>query len=111
MTAKRRPMKNSISGAAASWHSNHASPSLPSLLKRLILLHSTLSSSSKLTERKKKPSLLLVEATEQKMGIPSEMRDVWIQRRIDSFLIPSPAEDEKKLRAARFSQGFYLSFP
>ncbi|XWS17678.1 hypothetical protein CRYUN_Cryun33cG0088200 [Craigia yunnanensis] len=38
------------------------------------------------------------------MGIPSEMRDVWLQRRIDSFLIPSPAEDEKKLRAARFSQ-------
>ncbi|XWS26366.1 hypothetical protein CRYUN_Cryun26dG0026300 [Craigia yunnanensis] len=38
------------------------------------------------------------------MGIPSEMRDVWLQRRRDSFLIPSPAEDEKKLRAARFSQ-------
>ncbi|XP_039054886.1 early nodulin-93-like [Hibiscus syriacus] len=38
------------------------------------------------------------------MGITSEMRDVWVQRRTDSFLIPSPAEDEKKLRADHYSQ-------
>ncbi|XP_022729111.1 early nodulin-93-like [Durio zibethinus] len=38
------------------------------------------------------------------MGIQSERRDVWLQRRRDSFLIPSPAEDEKKLRAERFSK-------
>ncbi|KAK8509248.1 hypothetical protein V6N13_062300 [Hibiscus sabdariffa] len=38
------------------------------------------------------------------MGIPSEIRDVWIQRKTNSFPIPSPAEDEKKLRAQQFSQ-------
>ncbi|OMO86633.1 Early nodulin 93 ENOD93 protein [Corchorus olitorius] len=38
------------------------------------------------------------------MGIPSEMRDAWIQRRSNSFVIPSPAEDERRSRAARFSQ-------
>ncbi|KAK8660777.1 hypothetical protein V6N13_051688 [Hibiscus sabdariffa] len=38
------------------------------------------------------------------MGIPSEMRDVWLQRRANSFQIPSPAEDEKKSRAERYSQ-------
>ncbi|XP_022754617.1 uncharacterized protein LOC111302958 isoform X3 [Durio zibethinus] len=32
------------------------------------------------------------------------MRDVWVQRRRNSFLIPSPAENEKKLRAERFFQ-------
>lgn len=45
------------------------------------------------------------------MGIPSEMRDVFIQRRRNSFVIPSPAEEEKRSRAERFSQGFYFSFP
>ncbi|KAK8535283.1 hypothetical protein V6N13_081423 [Hibiscus sabdariffa] len=38
------------------------------------------------------------------MGIPSEMRDVWLQGRANSFPIPSPAEDEKKSRAERYSQ-------
>ncbi|XWS70293.1 hypothetical protein CRYUN_Cryun03dG0035500 [Craigia yunnanensis] len=38
------------------------------------------------------------------MGIPSEMKDVWVQRRRNSFLIPSPAEDNKKLRAEQSSQ-------
>nr|KJB65627.1 hypothetical protein B456_010G104000 [Gossypium raimondii] len=38
------------------------------------------------------------------MGIPSEIRDVWIQRKRNSFIIPSPAEDEKNLRAKQFSQ-------
>ncbi|KAE8658083.1 Early nodulin-93 [Hibiscus syriacus] len=38
------------------------------------------------------------------MGIPSEIRDVWITRKTNSLLIPSPAEDEKKLRAQQFSQ-------
>ncbi|KAH1131747.1 hypothetical protein J1N35_003125 [Gossypium stocksii] len=38
------------------------------------------------------------------MGIPSEMRDVWVQRRAKSFIIPSPAEDQKKLRAQQSSQ-------
>ncbi|KAK6273915.1 hypothetical protein POUND7_010998 [Theobroma cacao] len=38
------------------------------------------------------------------MGIPSEMRDVFIQRRRNSFVIPSPAEEEKRSRAERFSQ-------
>ncbi|KAB2024714.1 hypothetical protein ES319_D06G105000v1 [Gossypium barbadense] len=40
----------------------------------------------------------------RKMGIPSEIRDVWIQRKRNSFIIPSPAEDEKNLRAKQFSQ-------
>ncbi|KAB2072584.1 hypothetical protein ES319_A07G026500v1 [Gossypium barbadense] len=39
------------------------------------------------------------------MGIPSEMRDVWVQRRAKFFIIPSPAEDQKKLRAQQSSQG------
>ncbi|GMI95012.1 hypothetical protein like AT5G25940 [Hibiscus trionum] len=38
------------------------------------------------------------------MGIPSEMRDVWVQRITNSFPIPSPAEDQKKSRAERYSQ-------
>ncbi|PPR98464.1 hypothetical protein GOBAR_AA22198 [Gossypium barbadense] len=38
------------------------------------------------------------------MGIPSEMRDVWVQRRAKFFIIPSPAEDQKKLRAQQSSQ-------
>ncbi|KAL4295788.1 hypothetical protein GQ457_12G020920 [Hibiscus cannabinus] len=38
------------------------------------------------------------------MGIPSEIKDVWIQRKSNSFLIPSPAEDEKELRAQQYSQ-------
>ncbi|TYI71966.1 hypothetical protein E1A91_D07G026400v1 [Gossypium mustelinum] len=40
----------------------------------------------------------------KKMGIPSEMRDVWVQRRAKFFIIPSPAEDQKKLRAQQSSQ-------
>ncbi|XVE97616.1 hypothetical protein REPUB_Repub03eG0034200 [Reevesia pubescens] len=54
--------------------------------------------------KKKKLSFVAGNCRLRTMGIPSEMRDVWIQRRRDSFLIPSPAEDEKKLRAERFSQ-------
>ncbi|KAK8286958.1 hypothetical protein V6Z12_D07G026400 [Gossypium hirsutum] len=38
------------------------------------------------------------------MGILSEMRDVWVQRRAKFFIIPSPAEDQKKLRAQQSSQ-------
>ncbi|KAB2019849.1 hypothetical protein ES319_D07G024800v1 [Gossypium barbadense] len=40
----------------------------------------------------------------KKMGILSEMRDVWVQRRAKFFIIPSPAEDQKKLRAQQSSQ-------
>ncbi|KAL1089510.1 hypothetical protein V6Z11_D07G025700 [Gossypium hirsutum] len=32
------------------------------------------------------------------------MRDVWVQRRAKFFIIPSPAEDQKKLRAQQSSQ-------
>ncbi|XP_050366625.1 early nodulin-93 [Argentina anserina] len=36
------------------------------------------------------------------MGIPSEMRDMWVNtRRRDAFLIPSPLEDEMRLKALR----------
>ncbi|XP_040952980.1 uncharacterized protein [Gossypium hirsutum] len=44
----------------------------------------------------------------KKMGILSEMRDVWVQRRAKFFIIPSPAEDQKKLRAQQSSQGFFF---
>ncbi|KAK9273591.1 hypothetical protein L1049_018401 [Liquidambar formosana] len=34
------------------------------------------------------------------MGIPSELRDVWIQRKQSLIIVPSPAE-EKRIRQAR----------
>ncbi|KAA0065057.1 early nodulin-93-like [Cucumis melo var. makuwa] len=37
------------------------------------------------------------------MGIPSELRDLWVHRR-DSFVIPSPAEERKIANAKRCTQ-------
>ncbi|MBA0869431.1 hypothetical protein Goshw_027992 [Gossypium schwendimanii] len=57
-------------------------------------------------KNKKKKNCLFgaLKLQSRKMGIPSEIRDVWIQRKRNSFIIPSPAEDEKNLRAKQFSQ-------
>ncbi|MBA0846434.1 hypothetical protein Goshw_002042 [Gossypium schwendimanii] len=43
-------------------------------------------------------------ATIASAGAAVEMRDVWVQRRAKFFIIPSPAEDQKKLRAQQSSQ-------
>ncbi|XP_021819430.1 early nodulin-93 [Prunus avium] len=37
------------------------------------------------------------------MGIPSEMRDMWVNRG-KGLLIPSPAEEQKRLRSATCTQ-------
>lgn len=38
------------------------------------------------------------------MGIPSEMRDIWVKKR-NSFVIASPLEDQKALNAKICTQG------
>ncbi|KAL0557777.1 hypothetical protein IC582_006328 [Cucumis melo] len=43
------------------------------------------------------------------MGIPSELRDLWVHRR-DSFVIPSPAEERKIANAKRCTQGVRAGF-
>ncbi|XP_031373175.1 early nodulin-93 [Punica granatum] len=37
------------------------------------------------------------------MGIPSEMRDYWVNRR-DSFVIPAPTEEQRTLNARNCTQ-------
>lgn len=41
------------------------------------------------------------------MGIPSEMRDIWIKHR-EALVIASPAEEQKVLRARNCTQGYIL---
>lgn len=43
------------------------------------------------------------------MGIPSEMRDVWVNKR-NGFLIASPVEEQKILNARNCTNGSDLAF-
>ena len=45
------------------------------------------------------------------MGIPSEMRDMWVKKR-NGFIIASPLEDQNALNARRklYDQGIKVSF-
>jgi len=45
------------------------------------------------------------------MGIPSELRDIWIANKNTSLLIASPAEDQKMLRSSQCTAGnYYFSY-
>lgn len=46
------------------------------------------------------------EISRKRMGIPSEMRDMWVNRG-KGLLIPSPAEEQKRLRSAKCTQGLF----
>jgi hypothetical protein len=45
------------------------------------------------------------------MGIPSELRDMWIANKNTSLLIASPAEEQKMLRSSQCTAGnYYFSY-
>lgn len=46
------------------------------------------------------------------MGIPSELRDMWMAKKTRSLLIASPAEEQKRLRTNQCTSGklyYYFS--